>query len=59
MTARNIMQLTADGETAETLRNALDTLNEIDPPTPAWVARINATRAELMSELQQIEGRLL
>ena len=51
--------LTRDGETAESLRNALETLNEIKPTTPRWVARIKEVREELLQELQTIEGRLL
>lgn len=51
--------LTRDGETAESLRNALDTLNDLKPTTPRWVERVKELREELSQELQTIEGRLL
>lgn len=57
--ARNIMQLTADGDTPETIRSALDALDELKPTSSAWAAKISAFRADLLQELQTIEGRLL
>ena len=51
--------LTRDGETAESLRNALETLNELKPTTPRWIERVKEIRQELLQELQTIEGRLL
>lgn len=49
---RDLRQLLADNETAETLRSAIEALAEIDDP--AWVA---ATRAEFLEELRQLEAQ--
>jgi hypothetical protein len=52
---RDLKQLLADNETAETLRSALDALDEINPPTPSWHADLAALRAELLFELGAID----
>jgi hypothetical protein len=61
VTARSLEQLIADKETPETIRSALDALDELEPPTQAWRTNLSATRVELLQELATIEtqGSLL
>jgi hypothetical protein len=55
MTARSRTELEQDGETPETIRSALDALDQLKPPSAKWAADILANRNELLQELRTIE----
>lgn len=59
--ARDLAQLTADGESVETIREALDHLGDLAAPTSEWSIKIRNLQLELQAELQLLEseGRLL
>lgn len=54
MTARDLQQLLADNETADTLRSAIEALADVEPHDPKWAAE---TRAEFLAELRSIEAQ--
>lgn len=54
---RDLNQLLADNETADTLRSALDTLDELVPTSPKWALEIFRNREELLQELRAIEAQ--
>lgn len=61
MTARTLQAMLKDRETPETIRDALERLDELEPVSDVHVKRIAALRDELQQELRTIEtqGRLL
>lgn len=59
MAPRNLKMLMFDRETSATIRSALDTLDEIEPPISVeWAEKIAAQRHDLLIELDTIEGGL-
>ena len=57
MTARSLEQLLFDQETEETIRSALDALNELKPPSAKHAEDITRMRADLLLELDLVSGR--
>lgn len=54
--ARDAKQLMLDRETPETLRFALDGLDDLVPTSPQWVTKIVAAREDFLAELRTLEG---
>jgi hypothetical protein len=57
MTARTIEELKADSETAETLRSAIDDIDRMFEQFPDKRPSFEELRAELLQEIQTIEGQ--